>query len=112
MHIHKIKSGDKVKLLLRVSYRDGGTVKKFTLANLSSWSQDDLIELERLLKAKRAASGKDLHKELGIRIFGFVASLTPSAKLWKLLNLPMVLKDRSAENIWERGHASARKSRG
>lgn len=109
MHIHKIKFGKHVKRLLRVSYRDGGTVKKFTLANLSSWSPDDLAQLESLLQAKRAASGKDLRKELGIRIFGFVASLTPSAKLWKLLNLPMVLKDRSAENIWERGRARARK---
>jgi hypothetical protein len=103
MHIHKTKFRKHVKRLLRISYRDGGKVRKFTLVNLTRWTEEDLAHLERLLQAKREASGGDSRKELGARIFEFVASRTPEANFWKLTCLPMVVRMRQAQScsLWE-----------
>ena len=50
MHIHQTK--DKT-YLLRQSLRDGNTVKKLTLCNLSRWPADKIEQLADALEAKR-----------------------------------------------------------
>lgn len=56
MYVHRIFSGSKkqfLKLLLRESYRLGGQVKLRTLANLSTWKQAEIEQLESALKLRR-----------------------------------------------------------
>lgn len=53
MHIHRIRSGSRnqyTKVLLRESYRDGNTVKKRTIANLSDWDEQRIAMLEAALR--------------------------------------------------------------
>ena len=43
-------------ILLRESYRDGGKIKKRTIANLSSWPTDIIEGLRTLLKGGKVAA--------------------------------------------------------
>jgi hypothetical protein len=98
MHIHKIKFGKHVKRLLRISYREGNAIKKFTLANLSGWSEEDLRTLQDLLQAKREASGDDARERVGAAVYCFVANRTPESKWWRLNNLPLTVRVRRIQN--------------
>ena len=46
--------GSPPAILLRQSYREGGKVKNRTLANLSSWPEDKVDDLRRVLKGQSA----------------------------------------------------------
>jgi len=75
MHIHRIKSGklkQHVKILLRRSYRDGNEVKKYTLANLSGWYQEDIELLESALKWRRLLIGTSLQAQLDLEIANLI----------------------------------------
>ena len=48
------KRGSPPAILLRQSYREGGKVKNRTLANLSSWPEDKVDDLRRVLKGQSA----------------------------------------------------------
>ena len=56
MHIHVIPNrNSKPAILLRESYREGGKVKKRTLANLSHFPIDQVDTLSRALKGEKLA---------------------------------------------------------
>jgi len=46
-------------ILLRESYRDGGKIKKRTIANLSSWPTEIVEGLRTLLKGGKVAAAGD-----------------------------------------------------
>ena len=52
--------GSPPAILLRESYREGGKVKKRTMANLSNWPQDLVKNLKRLLNGAVAMHPKDI----------------------------------------------------
>ena len=54
-----------VKHLLRESYREGKKVKKRTLANLSAYSESEIILVKQILSVKRNKKGKNTDYLLG-----------------------------------------------
>lgn len=89
MHIHQIRSGKHrqyLKLLLRESYRDGRSIGKYTVANLSGWSKEQIALLEEALAAKRACRGTPLEDQADCQIFSLVLSNVPLSKQWRLFS--------------------------
>jgi transposase len=54
-----------VKHLLRESYREGKKVKKRTIANLSSYSESEIVLVKQILSVKRNKKGKNTDYLLG-----------------------------------------------
>jgi transposase len=74
-------------ILLRESYRDGGKIKKRTLANLSHWPAAKIAALRRVLKDEVAAGDQALTLQRSLP-HGHVAAALGS---WRKLGLDRVL---------------------
>jgi len=73
MHIHVIPNrNSKPAILLRESYREGGKVKKRTLANLSHFPIDQVDTLRRVLKGERLAPVSSLFDVIDSKLHGHV----------------------------------------
>jgi len=75
MHIHTIPNRKSAPaILLRESYRDGGKVKKRTIANLSHWQPERIEALRRALKGEfdGVVPGQEL---VSGRVFGVLFAL-------------------------------------
>ncbi|MDA2912338.1 IS1634 family transposase, partial [Nitrospiraceae bacterium AH_259_D15_M11_P09] len=65
-HVHIIPNrGSRPAVLLRESYREGGKVKKRTLANLSSLPMHQVEAIQRLLKGERLLPIQELFDVTG-----------------------------------------------
>lgn len=73
MYIHKTVFGRHVKYLLRVSYRDGRSIRKSTLLNLTKWDKNHLVALREALQMKRANRGKTLESAADQEILRLVS---------------------------------------
>lgn len=96
MHIHKIYSGDKKqyrRLLLRRSYRDQGAPCQLTLANLSKWKPEHVLELELALQKCRRLRGTTDHSTALGELYGLlIARLGPKAYMLFQEPMPRSLK--------------------
>ena len=71
MHIDVVPNrGSRPAYLLRESFRDGGKVRKRTLANLSSLADDQIDALRRVLRGERLAPATELFEVTASRIHG------------------------------------------
>jgi transposase len=83
MHIDIVPNRkSKPAVLLRESYRDGKTVRKRTLANLSGLPMDQVESIRRILKGEKLVSFDDVFEIVSSRAHGHVkAVLTTMEKL-------------------------------
>jgi len=76
MHIHVIPNrNSKPAILLRESYREGGKVKKRTLANLSHFPIDQVDTLSRALKGEKLAPVDSLFEVIDSKLYGHVEAV-------------------------------------
>ena len=81
MHIHVIPNrGSRPAILLRESYREGGKVKKRTLANLSQFPIDQVETLRRALKGKQLVPVDSLFEVIGSKHHGHVEAVRLAMK--------------------------------
>lgn len=81
MHIHVIPNrGSRPAILLRESYREGGKVKKRTLANLSHFPIDQVETLRRALKGKQLVPVDSLFEVIGSKHHGHVEAVRLAMK--------------------------------
>lgn len=83
MHIHRTRSS----ILLRESFREGGSVKKRTLKNITSWSVERISALEAVLKGnvqgRKFTNIADVELGTG-KNFGALLAFTKLAKHFQL----------------------------
>lgn len=73
MHIHIVPNrNSKPAILLRESYREGGKVKKRTIANLSSLSLDQAEMLRLVLQGKKLAEAEKIFEKITTKHHGHV----------------------------------------
>ena len=65
MHIHQVNPYTK---LLRESYKDGGSVKKFTFINVTNWSEAELNKLHKLIELQRQVRGTPLEDQVSLQL--------------------------------------------
>jgi len=81
MHIHVIPNrGSRPAILLRESYREGGKVKKRTLANLSHFPIDQVETLRRALKGEQLVPIDSLFEAIGSKHHGHVEAVQLAMK--------------------------------
>jgi transposase len=81
MHIHVIPNrNSKPAILLRESYREGGKVKKRTLANLSHFPIDQVETLRRALKGEQLVPVNSLFEVIGSKHHGHVEAVRLAMK--------------------------------
>jgi len=81
MHIHIIPNrGSRPAILLRESYREGGKVKKRTLANLSHFPIDQVETLRRALKGEQLVPVDSLFEVIGSKHYGHVEAVRLAMK--------------------------------
>jgi len=81
MHIHVIPNrGSRPAILLRQSYREGGKVKKRTLANLSHFPIDQVETLRRALKGEQLVPVNSLFEVIGSKHHGHVEAVRLAMK--------------------------------
>lgn len=82
-------------VLLREGWREGGKVKKRTLANLSSLPMDQVELLRRVLKGEELVAAGDAFRILRSRPHGHVAAVVGTLRK---LDLPELLSSRDHRN--------------
>lgn len=81
MHIHVIPNrNSNPAILLRESYREGGKVKKRTLANLSRFPIDQVDTLRRALKGETLAPVDSLFEVIDSKLHGHVGAVRLAMK--------------------------------
>jgi hypothetical protein len=70
-------------LLLRRSYREGGAVRKVTLANVDDWSKADVAKLRGLLNEHRGCRRAD-RSNVEAKILSMLLERVPLEKQWRL----------------------------
>jgi hypothetical protein len=71
MHVDAVPNrGSRPAYLLRESFRDGGKVRKRTLANLSSLADEQIDAIRRVLRGERLAPASELFEITASRIHG------------------------------------------
>jgi hypothetical protein len=71
MHIDVVPNrGSRPAYLLRESFRDGGKVRKRTLANLSSLAGEQIDAIRRVLRGERLSAATELFEVTASRIHG------------------------------------------
>jgi hypothetical protein len=102
MYIERVPNRNSpLAVLLRESFRDGGRVKKRTLANLSHLSDDTIEGLRRVLRGDTVVTPQDAFTIQRTRPHGHVAAVLGTLKK---LELDRLLATR---RCWERDHAIA-----
>jgi hypothetical protein len=92
MHIHVIPNRDSPPtVLLRESYRDGKTVKKRTLANLSALPADQIELIRQVLRGEKLVAPASLFEIDGSRHHGHVQAVWLAMQR---LGLPQLLSTR------------------
>lgn len=79
MHIHQVNRYTK---LLRESYRDSGTVKKFTIANVTDWDEAELSRLFKLIDLQRQARGTPRESQANFQLSQLLVAHT--VDFWRL----------------------------
>lgn len=72
MHINKEISRTKqpyLKMFLRVAWREGGKLKRRTIANLTYWDRKTVAQLEDALYLKRYFAGTPIETDAVSRIY-------------------------------------------
>jgi hypothetical protein len=100
MYIHRCKYQGHVKLLLRASYRIGGTVKKFTIATVTRFSSPDLALLEDLLRQRRALSRQDRHS-IDSQIFSLLFRNVSPGRRWRLQSKPIGVRGSMGDPVFD-----------
>ena len=95
MHIHCVKFGKHVKRLLRISYREAGRVRKYTLANLTNFDQAALSAIEDAVNFRRYCRDIDLRRHIDMQIFNILSENTDPKRRWRLIGRPS-----SVRSIW------------
>lgn len=76
MHIDVIPNrGSRPAYLLRESFREGQRVRKRTLANLSSLSDEQIFAIRAILRGERLAPARGLFEAIGSRAHGHVQAV-------------------------------------
>lgn len=75
MHIHRT---NRTTVLLRESFRQGGRVKKRTLANISAWSDDQIAYVEKAIRIRQAYPDTPVAEEAAKGIYTVLVQQMPS----------------------------------
>jgi len=88
MHIDVVPNrGSRPAYLLRESFRDGGKVRKRTLANLSTLADDQIDAIRRVLRGERLAAATDLFEVTASRIHGDTHAVVTAMKRLRIREL-------------------------
>jgi hypothetical protein len=96
MHVDTVPNrGSRPAYLLRESFREGGKVRKRTLANLSSLPDDQIDAIRRVLRGEKLAATSELFEVTASRIHGDTSAVLTAMKQ---LGMRELLSSRSS---WE-----------
>jgi transposase len=88
MHVDAVPDrGSRPAYLLRESFREGGKVRKRTLANLSSLPDDQIDAIRRILRGERLAAVSELFEVTASRIHGDTQAVLSAMKQLRIREL-------------------------